>query len=136
MYSGARSTKLAAIILIMNLCTIYRISNTFADELFAILHAHLLPQENSLPKNYHGAKSLTMKVGLFYNSIHAYEKDCVLFRNEHVDVLCCPKCEQSRYRGLERKIFPVKVLRHFPIIPKLQQMFRSPVIPNLMLWHS
>jgi hypothetical protein len=136
LYPGAHSTKLAATILIMNLCTIHGVSNTFANELFAILHAYLLPQENSLPKNYHGTKSLTMKLGLSYYSIHACQKGCVLFRGEHADALCCPKCEQPRYRDLESKIFPVKVLRHFPIIPRLQRMFRSPAISKLMLWHS
>jgi hypothetical protein len=136
LYPGAHSTKLAATILIMNLCTIHGVSNTFANELFAILHAYLLPQENSLPKNYHGTKSLTMKLGLSYNSIHACQKGCILFRGEHADALCCPKCEQPRYRDPERKIFPVKVLRHFPIIPRLQRMFRSPAISKLMLWHS
>jgi hypothetical protein len=31
--------------------------------------------------------------------------------------------------------FPVKVLRHFPIIPHQQRMFRSPTISQLLLWH-
>jgi hypothetical protein len=44
LYVGARSTKLATTILVMNLCTIHGVSNNFADELFAILHAHILPQ--------------------------------------------------------------------------------------------
>ena len=43
LYCGAHLMKLATIILIMNLCTIHEISNTFANKLFAILHAHLLP---------------------------------------------------------------------------------------------
>lgn len=30
----------------------------------------------------------------------------------------------------------MKVLRHFPIIPRLQRLFRSPSISKLMLWHS
>jgi hypothetical protein len=77
LYSGAWSTKLAATILLMNLCTVHGISNSFADELFAILHAHLLPERNGLPKNYHAAKSLIRKLGLSYNSIHACEKGCI-----------------------------------------------------------
>jgi hypothetical protein len=51
LYAGARSTKLVAIILVMNLCTVHGVSNNFADELFAILHAHILPEHNSLSKN-------------------------------------------------------------------------------------
>jgi hypothetical protein len=33
-------------------------------------------------------------------------------------------------------MFPVKVLRHFPVIPRLLRMFRSPCLSKLMLWHS
>jgi hypothetical protein len=79
LYSEARCTKLTATILLMNLCTVHGISNSFVDEFFAILHGHLLPERNSLPKNYHVAKSLARKLGLSYNSIHACEKGCVLF---------------------------------------------------------
>jgi hypothetical protein len=33
-------------------------------------------------------------------------------------------------------MFPVKVLRHFLVIQRLQRMFRSPHLSKLMLWHS
>ena len=59
LYRGARCTKLAATILLMNLYTVHGVSNNCADELFAILHEHILPEENCLPKNHHAARSLT-----------------------------------------------------------------------------
>jgi hypothetical protein len=71
LYEGSRSTKLAATILLMNLCTVHGVSNNFADELFTILHHHLLPEGNRLLKNHYAAKSLTSKLGLTYTSIHA-----------------------------------------------------------------
>jgi uncharacterized membrane protein YwzB len=37
LYKGARSTKLAATILLVNLCIVYGVSNCFLDELFTIL---------------------------------------------------------------------------------------------------
>jgi hypothetical protein len=136
LYVGARSTKLAAIILVMNLCTVYGISNSFVDELFAILHTHILLEQNSLPKNYHVAKSLTRRLGLLYNSIHACERGCILFKGDLADAISYPKYEQPQYKDQVRKLFPVKVLKHFPIIPRLQRMFRSPTISKLMIWHS
>jgi hypothetical protein len=42
----------------------------------------------------------------------------------------------QRYRDEERKLFLLKVLRHFPVIPGVQRMFRSPYLSNLMLWQS
>jgi hypothetical protein len=136
LYRGAESTELVATILILNLCTVHGMSNNFSNELFALMHGHLLPIDNSLPKNYYAAKSLTRKLGLSYQSIHACEKGCVLFRQEHSEALCCPKCGGPRYRDEQRKMFPLKVLRHFPVTPRLQRMFRSPCLSKLLLWHS
>jgi hypothetical protein len=70
---------------LMNLCTVHEVSNNFADELFTILHCHFLPDGNTLPRNHYAAKSLTSKLGLAYNSIHACGKGCVLFRGEYAD---------------------------------------------------
>jgi glycerol-3-phosphate cytidylyltransferase-like family protein len=70
LYDGSCSTKLAATILVMNLCTVYGVSNNFADELLNILHCHLLPKVNTLPRNHYAARTLTNKLGLAYNTIH------------------------------------------------------------------
>ena len=136
LYDGSKSSKLAATVLLMNLCIVHGVSNQCANEFFSILHLHLLPENNTLPKNYHAAKSLTMKLGLTYKTIHACEKGCMLFRGEHANALRCPKCNGRRYRNEDRRAIPLKVLRHFPIIPRLQRMFRSPKISKLMLWHA
>jgi hypothetical protein len=136
LYTGAKSSKLAATILLLNLCMVHGVSNCFADELFSILHKHLLPDRNSLPKNHYAAKTLTKKLGLAYKSIHTCEVGCVLYRGEYANETNCPTCGSPRFKDPVRKKFPVKVLRHFPIIPRLQRLFRSPTISRLMLWHS
>jgi hypothetical protein len=136
LYTRAKSSKLATTILLLNLCTVHGVSNCFVDELFSILHAHLLLDGNSLPKNHYAARTLTKKLGLAYTSIHACESRCVLFRGEYANETTCPKCGSSRFKDQERKKFPVKVLRHFPVIPRLQRLFRSPTISRLMRWHS
>ena len=136
LYDGAKSTKLATTILLMNLCTVHEVSNQCAHELFSLLHRHVLSEKNNLPRTYHAAKSLTAKLSLTYNSIHACEKGCMLFRGEHANALRCLKCEGRRYKDEARQCFPLKVLRHFPIIPHLQRMFRSPAISKLMVWHD
>ena len=136
LYGGAKSSILAATILIMTLCTIHGVSNKFADQLFALFSLHLLPGENRLPRNYHAAKSMIRKLGLNYNTIHACEGGCVLFRGPYENDVRCPKCNKPRYKDSEKKKRPCKVLRHFPLIPRLKRMFRSPVISELMVWHS
>ena len=135
-YHGARSFVLAATILIMTLCTIHGVSNKFADQLFTLFRKHLLPNENELAKNYHAAKASIQKLGLNYNTIHACQAGCVLFRGQYEDATCCPKCKKPRYKDKGKKQRPWKVLRHFPLIPRLKRMFRTPAISKLMLWHA
>jgi ribosomal protein S27AE len=73
---------------------------------------------------------------LAYNTIHACQSGCVLFRRELANEKNCPKCGKPRYKDQVRKKFPVKVLRYFPIISRVQRMFRSPAISELLLWHK
>jgi len=60
----------------------------------------------------------------------------MLFKKELVDELWCHKCGIYRYKDEENKAYPMKVLRHFPIIPRLRRMYRTPYILELMVWHS
>jgi hypothetical protein len=80
LYRGAKCMELAGTILLMNVCTVHGVSNNFTQELFAILHGHLLPEDNCVPKNYYSTRSLTSKLGLSYRTIHACEKGCIIFR--------------------------------------------------------
>ena len=135
LYDGACSSLLATTVLLMNLCTVHGESNACANKLFGILSKHVLLENNTLSQTYFAAKSLTEKLGLSYNTIHACESGCILFRGEHANVLRCPKCGGRRFKDEDCKAFPLKVLRHFPIIPRLQQMYRSPALAKLMVWH-
>jgi hypothetical protein len=67
----------------------------------------VIPEDNSLPKNYYATKSLTSKLGLLNCSIHACEKGCILFRHEHSEALRCSKCGGPRYWDEDRKMFLV-----------------------------
>ena len=92
--------------------------------------------ENTLPRNHYAVKTLTTKLGLVYNTIHACGKGCILFRGEYTEVKVCPKCGGPRFSDAKQKKFPVKVLHHFLIIPQLQRIFYSPTISSLMRWHE
>ena len=72
-----------------------------------------------------------------YTKIHACPNDCVLFRNEYEHLRVCPKCGAKRFReDLVGEAVPAKVLRHFPIIPRIKSMFRCKSIAQLMSWHA
>ncbi len=104
----------------MNLCIVHGVSNKFANELFTFLHLHLLLGNNCLLNNYYVAKTLIKRLGLDCKSIHACSKRCVLFQGTYKDCVQCSKCEVPCYKDKRNKLFLVKMLRHFPIVPRLQ----------------
>ena len=63
-------------------------------------------------------------------------KNCILFRKEHAGKDKCPKCDASRWKYPDRKACPVKVLRHFPLIPRLQRLFSSRKTAENKRWHQ
>ena len=70
--------------------------------------------------------SIIRRLGLGYVSIHVCPNNCVLFRKDLAKHDNCPKCNASRWKDADgKKSIPEKVLRHFPLIPRLQRMFIS-----------
>jgi hypothetical protein len=47
-----------------------------------------------------------------------------------------PKMWWTKVQRRGTKTLLLKVLRHFPVIPRIQRMFRSPYLSNLMRWQS
>ena len=90
-----------------------------------------------MPPTRRDAKKLLTSMGMDYHRIHACRNDCILFRNEYEHMLECPVCRSKRYReDVVGEAIPVKVLRHFPIIPRIKSMFRCKSIASLMTWHQ
>ncbi|XP_056848084.1 uncharacterized protein LOC108815770 isoform X2 [Raphanus sativus] len=75
-----------------------------------------------------------------YEKIHACVNDCCLFRKRFKKLEHCPKCKASRWKtnvhtGEKKKGVPQKVLRYFPIIPRLKRMYRSEEMAKDLRWH-
>ena len=134
LYEGSPSNRLTSTLLILLCCTTFAVPNNFVDELLKLLKETILPKDNTLPKSFNEAKGLLMKLGLAYNSIHACRDGCCLFRKELEDATECPRCHKSRFVENSSTI-PVKVLRHFPLIPRLRRMYSCTRIAELMKWH-
>jgi hypothetical protein len=47
----------------------------------------------------------------------------------------CPKCNSNRFMDGSQSI-PWKVIRHFPLIPRLLQMYRCKTLAELLVWHK
>ena len=135
-YGTCKLSHLSTIILILNLQTVHGWTNASVDELLALLH-RLLPPNSTLPKNRSACKAQMKKVGLGYEKIHTCVNGCVLFRKSHASETECPKCKEPRYRrGLKSNSTPRKILRHFPVIPRLLRMYSCRDIAELMQWHA
>nr|GEY66813.1 hypothetical protein [Tanacetum cinerariifolium] len=78
-------------------------------------------------------------IGLGYESIHASEHDCCLFRgDDNKDLDFCPVCNTSRCKDsntLGKKV-PKKVMRYFLIIPRLQRLYKSSHTAKEMIWYA
>jgi len=97
-----------------------------------------LPDGETLPRSYYEATQLRRDLGFSYERIHACKNDCVLFWKNHADKEECPICKTSRWatvKGKGKKISH-KVLRYFPIKPRLQRLFMSKDIAKDMRWHK
>ncbi|XP_026452318.1 uncharacterized protein LOC113352753 [Papaver somniferum] len=86
-----------------------------------------LPEGETLPNTYYEAKKLLRNLGLGYTVIHACRYDSALFWKENENLENCPKCNEPRYKVVEGKgkKIPQKVLRYFPLKPRLQRLFMS-----------
>nr|GEZ33678.1 hypothetical protein [Tanacetum cinerariifolium] len=79
-----------------------------------------------LPPSYYAIKKKFKTIGLGYESIHAYEHDCCLFRGDgNKDLDLCPMCNTSRWKDSNTpgKKVPNKVLHYFWIIPRPKSSF-------------
>jgi hypothetical protein len=135
LHPGSPFTKFSFVVRLLHIKSFYRISNVAFNAILKLLSLSF-PQ-CSLPASYNEAKKLIRVLGLGYESIHVCPNNCVLFRKDYAKKDECPVCEESRWKDGEGKNkSPQKVLRHFPLIPRLKRMFSSKKISEEAQWHK
>ena len=62
-----------------------------------------------------------------YEHIDACKNDYALFWKENKNLDKCPVCEVPRYKDTraQGKMIPYKVLRYFPLTPRLRRLYMS-----------
>ncbi|GJX31584.1 hypothetical protein Tco_0241439 [Tanacetum coccineum] len=124
--------------------TYFKVKGKLTDSIFNEMLEWLqyaLPESKGykFPPSYYAIKKTFKTIGLGYESIHACEHDCCLFRGEvNKDLQFCPVCNTSRWKDSDTpgKKVPRKVLRYFPIIPRLQRLYKSRHTAKDMIWHA
>ncbi|XP_029128474.1 uncharacterized protein LOC114916287 [Cajanus cajan] len=141
LYPGCKKfTKLSFLVHLYHL----KCLNGWSDKSFSMLLELLndaLPEENTLPKSFYDTKKIISGLGLGYEKIHACPNDCILYKNDLSNEEKCPKCNFSRWKNNSsddeaRKKIPAKILRWFPLKPRLQRLFMSSKIASFMTWHE
>ncbi|XP_031107361.1 uncharacterized protein LOC116012037 isoform X1 [Ipomoea triloba] len=138
LYPGCtKFSKLPLTVKLLHLKVYNKWSNKSFDMLLELLK-ECLPDGNTLPHSHYESKSMLCNLGLGYTNIHACKYDCVLFWKELETNECCPICGTSRWKvkGSKGKNIPHKILRYFPLKPRLQRLFMSKKIANDMRWHK
>lgn len=136
LFTSSRMFVLAATFILINLCRVHYTGNLFISKLLLILSKSILPEPNSLPNSESKALSMLCKLGLGTTTYTTCPEGCVLFQGEHVDAVACPKCGAYRWKRVGIVNTPASVLRHFPLISRLRQMFAMPVLVCFMTWHK
>ncbi|KAG8482728.1 hypothetical protein CXB51_024209 [Gossypium anomalum] len=93
-------------------------------------------------------KRLIKDLGLGYDKIHSCPNDCMLYWGDQKNQQSCHVYGKSRWMnsntedvntdegGAQLRKKPVKVLRYFPLIPRLQRLFMSSKTAESMRWHN
>lgn len=136
LFCGSNLSRLDSTLLFMNVCRTHKVTNACITELLHLLSKVMLPLPNSLPTSELIASTMVSRLGLSYDAIDACRNGCVLFRREYAELETCPVCESGRYKRVGLSRVPMKVLRHFPLVPRLKRMFSTPELAALMTWHG
>ncbi|KAG8474821.1 hypothetical protein CXB51_031544 [Gossypium anomalum] len=84
-----------------------------------------------IPQSCQNMKRLIKDLGLGYDKIHSYPNDYMLNWGDQKNQQSCHVCGGAQLRKK-----PIKILRYFPIIPRLQRLFMSSKTADSMRWHN
>ena len=125
LYSGCQKIfRLSFIIHLFQIKCLYGWSNTSFDSLLKLL-VEAFFQGNVLPNSTYDCQKIIKDLGLDYVKIDACIDDCILYRGGYENLDECPICKKSRWQENKKNNVPNKIVRYFPINPRLQRLFMS-----------
>ncbi|XP_028193133.1 uncharacterized protein LOC114378691 [Glycine soja] len=93
-------------------------------------------EKAKFPPSIYEAKKIINKLGLNYKNIDACPKHCMLYLGDDEKSLdACKHCGTSRWKPNKKKKIAAKVLRYFPLKPRLQRLFTCRKTAKDMRWH-
>ncbi|XP_039117808.1 uncharacterized protein LOC120253541 [Dioscorea cayenensis subsp. rotundata] len=145
LYDGSKHSRLYFCIRLFHLKCMCGMTGKGLDYLIEFLK-EFFPAA-TIPTNSHESKKVIKDLGLGYEKIHACPNDCMLYCADREAQEACHVCGSSRWLSTDSsqsidddievvRKRPAKVLRYFPLIPRLQRIFMSSRTANDMTWHA
>ena len=115
---GSTFSRFSFLVRLLYIKSQYRVSNNYFDALLVLLLDAF--SSSNVPKSCEEARKYIQELGQGYESIHVCKNNCVLFWGDREELQACLKCKESRWEDVDGSGWvPHKVLRHFPLIPRL-----------------
>ncbi|XP_012830522.1 PREDICTED: uncharacterized protein LOC105951618 isoform X2 [Erythranthe guttata] len=137
LYPGCSKSLLSFLVKLLHIKVLNRMTNKCYDMIIDLFKQYT-PEGDIIPSSFYEARKVLKGIGLGYEFIHACKNDCVLFWKEYESLNSCPVCKEPRWKvndGKEKKI-PHKILRYFPLKPRLQRLYLSRKTASDMRWHK
>ncbi|XP_061993969.1 uncharacterized protein LOC133711883 [Rosa rugosa] len=141
LFPGARMKKLEFLVRLYKIKCLHSNSDVSFSETLDLLR-DTFPANTTLPKSFYKTKKLIKDIGLSYEKIDACPNDCMLYWKEHENDTSCQVCGISRWKKKKNgnevggKPKAAKILRYFPLGPRLQRLYMSRHTADSMSWHS
>ncbi|XP_047339972.1 uncharacterized protein LOC124943518 [Impatiens glandulifera] len=145
LYQGSGVSKSSALLKLLHLKNIGQWTNESFTMLLKLLKEEILPENSTFSDSYYEAKKFIRDIGLSYEKIDTCKNDCMLFCKDSKYLDSCRVCGLSRWNDeintrearikANGKKNPNKILRYFPLSPKLQRMFMCSKTAPYMRWH-
>ncbi|XP_004514322.1 uncharacterized protein [Cicer arietinum] len=146
LYPGCKNfSKLSFTIRLHLLKCLYGWSNESFNALLELLKEDM-PSLN-IPDTFNKTKGMIKDLGLDYKKIDACPNDCMIYWKNYENETCCHVCGAPRWKeiaegnhqvGINHESYKVsaKILRHFPLIPRLQRLFMCSKTASSLTWHE
>ncbi|XP_039115814.1 uncharacterized protein LOC120251341 [Dioscorea cayenensis subsp. rotundata] len=145
LYEESQHSRLYFSIRLFHLKCMYGMTAKGLDHLIEFLK-EFFPSA-AIPESSRESKKIIKDLGLGYEKIHSCPNDCMIYWEHNEGQQSCHICGRSRWVSTDsgerlnedNEVVhkrPAKVLRYFPLIPRLQRLFMSTRTSADMIWHA
>ncbi|XP_056698305.1 uncharacterized protein [Spinacia oleracea] len=149
LYEGCTTfSKLSFLLHLFHLKCMFHWSAASFNKLLELL-LDAFPNIKEFPSSYYEGMKIMNDLGLGYEKIHACPNDCMLYWGEFAEKTECHICHTSRWKNVKEKEGDIrekdkeackkgvaaKVMRYFPLIPRLKRLYMSSKTAEDMRWH-